>query len=765
MNLLQDLRQRRVPQIVSGYVLGGWGVLQFLAFLESRMTVSPHLVNLIGLALLFLLPSVITLAWVHGRPGKDTWGRAPKMVVPANLAATALLLVILFSGRDLGAVTQTIAVEDENGTVKERVVPKDEYRRRVLIFYPENQSGEEGAWAGETIAYLMSLDLGQDGFVDAVVPLTMADAMRDAGSDDGHGLPRPLQRKVTRDAHIGYFLTGSIGRRDSQWQLTTELHESESGKTVANRTNEAADLFTLVDRVSLQLREDLGIPAAHLDNNPDLPIAELTSTDPQAVTSQVRAIIAVAHHNDWEAGLQHLEDAVGRDPRFALAQFLLFGVHTTMGNSEGASAAIAAAMDNLYRVPERTAFLIKSQYYFDEKKDPDKAMAVLHMWSRIYPDDVNAYEMQATFYFIRQDLPRTIAAYERILAIDPSRVKYMEELADLHTQLGNYDEAEGYLKRYVDIYPTRTDGYDDLSDFYSATGRLDEARKVLDKALLLEPENLDLNLSLIDLEIKVGKYHESEQALADLMARAGTAKERMRICARQLKLGGVQGMPDVVLDRLEAIYEATLEIQSPLQANIIYSVMLPAASMAGRPTETLSRLAEVKSRIPAPFTDLAGIGEAWVYADLGQVSAATASLAAAVSIVDSYKLETFRPSISLIEGMIAEAAGDLDAAIPHFREAADKAIKPDPSYQVRLARALRLTGEDEEAMAVLQDALKIEPAHPEYNLELAHLHHRRDDPVKARKHLNVALEAWGGAGPEYLPAREARQLADQLKAL
>lgn len=41
MNLFQELRQRRVPQITSGYVVGSWGLLQFLAFLEGRMAVSP----------------------------------------------------------------------------------------------------------------------------------------------------------------------------------------------------------------------------------------------------------------------------------------------------------------------------------------------------------------------------------------------------------------------------------------------------------------------------------------------------------------------------------------------------------------------------------------------------------------------------------------------------------------------------------------------------------------------------------------------------
>jgi hypothetical protein len=38
MPLFQELRQRRVPQYVSAYILGGWGLIQFVQFLEGRLS-------------------------------------------------------------------------------------------------------------------------------------------------------------------------------------------------------------------------------------------------------------------------------------------------------------------------------------------------------------------------------------------------------------------------------------------------------------------------------------------------------------------------------------------------------------------------------------------------------------------------------------------------------------------------------------------------------------------------------------------------------
>ena len=60
--LFQDLLDRRVPQVVALYLGGSWAVIEFMAFLEDRFLLSPHLTNLV-LALLALL--LTTFATVH----------------------------------------------------------------------------------------------------------------------------------------------------------------------------------------------------------------------------------------------------------------------------------------------------------------------------------------------------------------------------------------------------------------------------------------------------------------------------------------------------------------------------------------------------------------------------------------------------------------------------------------------------------------------------------------------------------------------------
>lgn len=246
MSLYRELRKRRVFQFTSAYIVGGFGLIQFLEFLEGRMALSPNLVNLVnlvGLAGLLLLPRAVMLAWAQGRSGRDALGRTEKVAVPVNCLAAAVLLFVLFNGKELGAVTRTVEVQDEHGAVTEREVPKREFRRRLVIYYPDNAGRPEDDWTREVATVLLAADISQDIFLDVSLPLNMPNMMRDAGYPDGRDLPRPLMRKVANDGHYDHFVTGTVSRGSDGWRLALDLNDTDSGRVVSSHVYEGPDLF------------------------------------------------------------------------------------------------------------------------------------------------------------------------------------------------------------------------------------------------------------------------------------------------------------------------------------------------------------------------------------------------------------------------------------------------------------------------------------------------------------------------------------------
>ena len=166
-SLAKHLWERRVLQILCFYLGGCWAIIEFVSsLLVDRFMLSSHLITFSLTILLSLIPSVLLIAYFHGKPGKDQWTKVEKIGIPLNLIVTALIVISIFSGKDLGATTTSIIVEDEAGKKIERSIPKGEFRKRVAIFYFENESGDSAIdWLQYATMIGCYLDLLQDPII------------------------------------------------------------------------------------------------------------------------------------------------------------------------------------------------------------------------------------------------------------------------------------------------------------------------------------------------------------------------------------------------------------------------------------------------------------------------------------------------------------------------------------------------------------------------------------------------------------------------
>ena len=113
----RELVERRVPHVAAIYAGASWGLIEFTGFVVDEFLLSPHWTRLVLVTLLLLLPSVVLLAWFHGKPGRDrdSLARTEKIGIPANLVLCGAALWMLFGGKDLGAATASVTVENDRG--------------------------------------------------------------------------------------------------------------------------------------------------------------------------------------------------------------------------------------------------------------------------------------------------------------------------------------------------------------------------------------------------------------------------------------------------------------------------------------------------------------------------------------------------------------------------------------------------------------------------------------------------------------------------
>ena len=208
-SFFKDLLSRRVPRILGGYLAASWIILEFMDWLVRRYPISPHLVEFCLVAMAAMIPTVFLLAYFHGKPWPDQWTRVEKIGIPSNLILTALLMIFLFRGRDLGATTTTINIVDEEGQQIERLIPKSEFRKKVAVFSLENESGNTSLdWLMHALPDMVRYDLSQDSYLDITSVYSFYEDVRDVGYPEAIRVPMTLKKKIAAEHYMDYFTVG-----------------------------------------------------------------------------------------------------------------------------------------------------------------------------------------------------------------------------------------------------------------------------------------------------------------------------------------------------------------------------------------------------------------------------------------------------------------------------------------------------------------------------------------------------------------------------
>ena len=162
-DFITELRDRRILPAVGMYVAGVWVAIEILDRLVDRYLLSPYLSDIVFWGLYSLIPAVMLIAWTHGRPGKDKATRLEKVGLPINLIATIGLLLSVFGDKDFNLAATQITIANELGQQETHYIPSETFRRRMIVFFWENKSGDGNLdWLQYGITELLVQDLRQD---------------------------------------------------------------------------------------------------------------------------------------------------------------------------------------------------------------------------------------------------------------------------------------------------------------------------------------------------------------------------------------------------------------------------------------------------------------------------------------------------------------------------------------------------------------------------------------------------------------------------
>ena len=767
--MTRQLLHRRVPQIAGAYLAASWVLLEFTDWAVDQYALAPALTNFVVAALMLLLPMVVVLAWRHGAPGQDRWTKTDGALIGLSLIAAAGVLGFTFRGQELGAATTVRLLEDDDGNTVERVIPKAAFRRDVMVWDFDNVSEDpdldwlrSGLWMG------LIQDLSQDLFVTPVdiSEPRVREPLAEAGFELPYGVPLALKRELAEVRGVRHFLEGDLlDRAGDTLVVRTRLYETRNAHEVAAHTYRGTDPLEIVDRMSVDVRRDLGIPEWQIEESVDLPAAEILTNSPAAfrVFSGYRVAL---YRNQLVEARAAADAAIEIDPAFASAHGASASAALLLGDQAAARDGIAEALRHAYRLPERSRLFLQMLDRMLFRMDPASALQTGSYWAELYPQDPLARQLLAATYRMQGNVAAQITQYRVLLAMDSTDVQSLQAIAGAFGGKQEYDSALVYYARLADLQPTDVQTRLDIAAMQTGLLEFDEAREELRRARIAGPDDPDVLDRLARLDMQQGRYEDAARRLEEMPALARTPQERDLVAGVEetyfYNLGQYGGVLEAHGRRLEAIGEHLPPIAA-VQA-VLNSEALIYSAHWGREADALEQIDSLRTSVEEPWSLLLDVPAVQIHLDRDDIELARESLSALRALNETFGEARLTARIIWVEGRIAELEdGDCRRALRSY-EAARDLLPQSPVYRAWLAICLTSLERWEEADGEAAWLLERFPGSAMVRLVAARLYAAQGRKVDAIAELEIALGYWSAADPDYRPAGEARALLEELRS-
>jgi serine/threonine protein kinase/Flp pilus assembly protein TadD len=314
-----------------------------------------------------------------------------------------------------------------------------------------------------TLKQALALQLEQSPYLNIVPQSKIEDALKYMGRPAGDRVTADVGREICQRTGIKAMLTGSIAGLGSNYVISLNAMNAQSGDTLASKQVQAESkekVLKSLDGAASELRQKLGESLGSVE--------KFAKPLEQATTSSLEALkeYSVGHElhmklNDTDA-IPHLRKATALDENFALAHATLGVVYSNNGEIRASEESLRKAFALRDRATERERFYIEAHYYGEVEGDIDKTIASYEQWIRIYPRDSTPLDNICLHYF----------------------------------SIGEYDKALSAARTALQVDPNDRYAYDRMGVSYLAQNRIEEAKAIAEEAAARKLESMATHQTL-----------------------------------------------------------------------------------------------------------------------------------------------------------------------------------------------------------------------------------------------------------------------------
>ena len=428
---------------------------------------------------------------------------------------------------------------------------------------------------------------------------------------------------------------------------------------------------------------------------------EALKQDPAQGEAEIGLARIDAHRGLYEAARERLMQLLEAEPDLDDAWKLLGDIERSTGNLKDAEIAYTRALE---ATPQPALPRLSRTLTRIELEDYEAALRDIRALEQQIPRHPAVSFARGLIDFRQQGYAEARIGFEESLAREPGYVPAFLYLGMTHARLGNVQQAETQLRRYLNHVPDSWDAILDLASLYAEQGRLTDMHRLLESAApYFSTADTRFGMLRTQLAFATGNQERGLYLLTGLSEQRPDSADLQELLGSELLRRGER-------DRaLRALRAASASDPAPRSADV---AVILAELEAGNFGAALAAARDLQQKQPDRAEPWNFIGAALM--GLGRPEEAREAFR------EGLALEPGHASVSMNLSALEIRLGNLEAAVDTL-EAVQERDAGHPPSAIRLASIARQRGDLDTTASWLERVIVHYPQEKEPHLMLARL--------------------------------------------
>lgn len=330
--------------------------------------------------------------------------------------------------------------------------------------------------------------------------------------------------RIGQELKVGSLIEGSVRKSKNRVRISVELVDTQTEEQLWNETydRELQDVFGVQTDIAQQVAKSLEIRLGVRETST---LEQRQTQNPEAYAFYLkgRYFWNTRAENDVNRAIKYFEEAIGRDPQYALAYAGLADCHNILGFYAYRRPTVvfprarelaekALALDDTLAEAHASLGSPLMQYYFEWKR----ATSELDRALELNPSYATARMWRATLSAMLGKFDNALSEIMRAVELDPLSMIILSDAGKDLYLARKYDEAVDQYLRALKVDGSFPIAHKGLAEVYVQKGMNNEAITEIEKAIELSGRSVFILDDLGYIYARAGKREEAIKVLRDL---------------------------------------------------------------------------------------------------------------------------------------------------------------------------------------------------------------------------------------------------------